>query len=59
MNAQLELGLNAQREVAEAMAERFAERDDERSMELLDSLLSIQIDIMRIFNDLFIARSAK
>jgi hypothetical protein len=59
MNAQLELGLNAQREVAEAMAERFAERDDERSMELLDMLLDVQIGIMKTFNDLFAARIAK
>jgi hypothetical protein len=51
MDALLELGLEAQREVAEEMAERFAAKGDERSMELLDRLLDVQLGLIKIFND--------
>jgi hypothetical protein len=47
VQAQLELGLQAQREVAEALAEHFAERDDERGMFLLDALLDVQIALLK------------
>ena len=50
MSPELEMGLSAQREVAEALAERFAERDDERSMELLDCLLQVQFGLIKILN---------
>jgi hypothetical protein len=51
MDARLELGLLAQREVAEKLAEHFSETDDERGMRLLDCLLDVQFGIIKIFND--------
>jgi hypothetical protein len=51
VDARLESGLRAQREVAEVMAERFAAREDVRSMELLDMLLDVQIGLIKIFNE--------
>ena len=47
MDAGLELGMKAQREVAEKLAEHFAERDDERGMFLLDALLDVQIALLK------------
>jgi len=51
MDARLELGLKAQRETAEKLAEHFAERDDSRAMEMLDTLLEVQFGLIKIFND--------
>ena len=50
MDAHLESGLAAQREVAEKLAEHFAERDDSRALDLLDLLLEVQCGIIKILN---------
>lgn len=51
MDARLEQGLHAQREVAEKLAEHMADQNDDEGFALLDCLLNVQFGLIKIINN--------